>query len=102
MPFEKGKSGNPNGRRKEKKFTQALAAALEAEDKVKLYQLRDKLIAEGLKGESWAMKEIIDRYEGKVPQPIAGEDGEGPVKHVVEVAWKAPGSNPPPNDDSSN
>ncbi len=74
MPFEKGKSGNPAGRRKEKKFTDALTAALEAEDKKKLYQLRDKLIEEGLAGQSWAMLQILDRYAGKVPQPMAGSD----------------------------
>jgi hypothetical protein len=90
VPFEKGKSGNPNGRRKEKKFTQALSAALEAEDKVKLYQLRDKLIAQALAGESWAMKEVLERYEGKVPQGVVGEDEDSPVKVALEVSWKSP------------
>ena len=99
MAFEKGKSGNPQGRRKEKKFTQALSAALEAEDKVKLYQLRDKLIDLGLKGESWALKEILDRYEGKVPQGIEGEDGERTNKIIHEVMWKARNATPEPSTD---
>lgn len=85
MPFEKGKSGNPNGRRKEKKFTQALAAALEAEDKVKLYQLRDKLISEALAGESWAMKELLERYEGKVPQALIGDDDADPINVLARI-----------------
>jgi hypothetical protein len=100
VPFEKGKSGNPNGRRKEKKFSQALAAALEAEDKAKLYQLRDKLISLGMSGESWALKEILDRYEGKVPQGIEGEDGDATNKIIHEVMWKARNSKPEPSSDA--
>lgn len=40
-----------------------------------------------------AAKEILDRAYGKAPQAITGEEGEGPVKHILEVVWagsKAP------------
>ena len=34
-----------------------------------------------------AIKEILDRAVGKSAQPQTGEDGEGPVRHVLEVLW---------------
>lgn len=34
-----------------------------------------------------AVKEILDRAHGKSPQALTGEDGEGPVKQVIEVIW---------------
>lgn len=84
MPFEKGKSGNPGGRRKEKNFTKSLAAALEANDKFMLNKLRDVLIEEALAKQSWAMKELLDRYEGKVPQGIiGGEEDDNPLNVAV-------------------
>lgn len=30
-----------------------------------------------------AIKEILDRGYGKAPQPMTGEDGEGPMQLVV-------------------
>jgi hypothetical protein len=32
-----------------------------------------------------AAKEILDRAYGKAPQALTGEDGEGPIRHVLEV-----------------
>lgn len=40
-----------------------------------------------VKGEPWALRELMDRTEGKASQPITGRDG-GPIevrKFVVEV-----------------
>lgn len=34
-----------------------------------------------------AAKEILDRAYGKAPQAMTGEDGEGPIKHILEVVW---------------
>lgn len=39
--------------------------------------------------ETAAAREIGDRLDGKVPQAIAGADGEGPIKTVLEVSWKS-------------
>jgi hypothetical protein len=32
-----------------------------------------------------ASKEILDRAFGKAPQAHTGEDGEGPIRHAVEI-----------------
>lgn len=37
-----------------------------------------------------AIKEILDRSYGKAPQPMTGEEGEGPVELVV--TWQFKGS----------
>jgi hypothetical protein len=37
-----------------------------------------------------AIKEILDRGYGKAPQPMTGEDGEGPAK--IEITWQQGGS----------
>jgi hypothetical protein len=32
-----------------------------------------------------AIKEILDRAFGKAPQAHTGEDGEGPIRHAIEI-----------------
>lgn len=41
--------------------------------KIRLQQLAEKLALEAVKGESWAMKEVFDRLDGKAPQTIKHE-----------------------------
>ena len=53
-----------------------------------------KLAKIAIEGESEAAqvaacKEILDRAYGKAPQALTGEDGSGPIKHVLEVVWGA-------------
>lgn len=38
-----------------------------------------------------AIKELLDRAYGKAPQAHTGEEGEGPIRHVLEVVWKSSG-----------
>ena len=94
MAFEKGKSGNPGGRPKEKPFAEALRMELAAagKDHKALRLIARNLIALACKDEATAMpaiREIADRMDGKVAQTVEGEDG-GPIKLVVE--WKSSGS----------
>lgn len=89
MPFEPGQSGNPGGRPKTaKEFRDALMVALKRTDgdKVKLAQVAEALVEEAIKGNVPAAKEIADRIDGKVPQGVAGPDGEGPLEvlHRIE------------------
>lgn len=35
-----------------------------------------------------AIKEILDRGYGKAPQPMTGEEGEGPMR--MEIGWLKP------------
>lgn len=71
MPFEKGKSGNPGGRLKEKAFTDALRLAVNRQDddgRKKIVLLAEKLVDCALAGEGWAMQQVADRLDGKPAQ----------------------------------
>ncbi|MBM7483333.1 ribosomal protein L17 [Bradyrhizobium sp. USDA 3686] len=99
MPFEPGTSGNPGGRKKEKKFTNALNLALAEEidkDGTKTTKLRiiaDRLVTEAMSGESWAIQQVMDRIEGKPAQAIVGGDeDDAPIKieKIVREIVRAP------------
>ena len=71
-----GQPGNQNAR-KGKLFYDALRIALVQEDKKKLRKITDKLVESAENGEPWAVKEIMDRMDGKPVQSteITGADG---------------------------
>lgn len=83
MPFEKGKSGNPEGRRIEKPFQDALRMELAAagKDHKALRVIARRLIeiagAVDNKEALGAIKELADRTDGKSAAQVAltGEDG---------------------------
>ena len=78
-----GQIGNQNAK-KGKLFYNELRKALVQHDQLKLRQIADKLVEKATEGESWAVKEIIDRVDGKAIQAteISGADGED-LKLVV-------------------
>jgi hypothetical protein len=83
MPFEKGKSGNPGGRVRDRAFTDMLRIALNEEDASgvkKLRRIADKLVASAMAGNPFAIQQIGDRLDGKPTQPIAGDDSLPPVR----------------------
>jgi hypothetical protein len=95
MTFLPGNQANPGGRPKDKRFTEALRLALmrevdETDDDgkptgaktTKLRQIADKLVAQALDGESWAIQQVADRIDGKPPQAIVGEE-DGPLTVIV-------------------
>ena len=71
-----GQPGNQNAR-KGKLFYDAIRIALVQEDKKKLRSIADKLIKAAESGEPWAVKEVMDRMDGKPIQAteISGADG---------------------------
>jgi hypothetical protein len=85
MAFEKGSSGNPGGRPKEKAFADALRLAVnaevenEGEKKKKLRVIAERLVAEAMAGESWAVQQVADRLDGKPAQAIIGGDEDDPA-----------------------
>jgi hypothetical protein len=91
MGFPAGKSGNPSGRRKDKKARDALVLKLleAGEDMPRLRKVWAAILDKAEQGDVTAAKEIFDRLDGKVPQGIVGEDEDGPVKIIHEVVWKA-------------
>jgi hypothetical protein len=78
-----GQLGNQNAK-KGKLFYNELRKALVQQDQLKLRLIADKLVEKATEGESWAVKEIIDRVDGKAVQAteISGADGED-LKLVV-------------------
>jgi len=68
--------GNQNGK-KGKLFYNQLRVALVQEDSRKLRTIAEKLVKAAEQGEPWAIKEVIDRVDGKAVQSteISGLDG---------------------------
>src|SRR5690348_18338869 len=87
--FKPGQSGNPGGRPKKKPLTVELEKILDtvSHDKAgKTYATRlvEAAVRRAIKKSDFALKEIWERTEGKVPQALAGEGG-GPVQFQVAV-----------------
>ena len=94
MVFQPGNQDSKKAdHRRHRVITQQLISALNeaAHDgnTTKMRKLVDRLIDKAIDGEVQAIKEILDRVDGRVPQAMAGDDGEGPVKLVV--SWKNAG-----------
>lgn len=72
MAWQKGKSGNPGGRSKDKDFADQVRLVVNENDPVtgkrKLRRLAEKLYDEAMNGEGWAMCQIADRLDGKPAQ----------------------------------
>lgn len=71
--WKKGQSGNPKGRPPGESITAALRARLEEQvpgldHKTYKAMLVDVLLREGMKGKPEAIREILDRTEGKAKQ----------------------------------
>jgi len=87
-PTNKGGApvGNQNGK-KGKLFYDALRVALVQEDRKKLRTITEKLVKSAENGEPWAIKEVMDRIDGKPVNTteLSGTDNT-PLKLVV--AWE--------------
>jgi hypothetical protein len=80
-------AGNANsGRKQEKPFRDALRMELAAagEDGKRLRNVARKVLELAEQGEQWAVRELADRIDGKVPTPIAGDD-ENPLNIVARI-----------------
>jgi hypothetical protein len=79
LPIESNnKVGAPEGNdnaKKGKMFYDQLRKILVQNDQRKLRNISDKLVEAAEKGEAWAIKEIMDRMDGK---PVAIQEVQGP------------------------
>ena len=92
-PTNKGGApiGNQNGK-KGKLFYDALRIALLQEDRKRLRNITDKLVKAAENGDAWAVKEIMDRMDGKPVQAteISGTDGSPMDLRLIEFVIKRP------------
>jgi hypothetical protein len=82
---------------KEKSFANMLRIAIMApgaSGEPKLREVAEKLVDEAVKGESWAVKEVADRLDGKPAQAIIGDDESDPIRliHAIERRIVRPGN----------
>lgn len=93
-PFQKGQSGNPSGRPKSKPFRDALNRIIKesGDDDEALNIVARALYNKARDGDVAALKEFADRFDGKVPQAIGGDDDMPAIKQILEVAWKSDAS----------
>ena len=80
LPIDTNKVGAPIGNdnaKKGKLFYDQLRRVLVQNDSLKLRQVSEKLVDAAIEGEPWAVKEVIDRMDGKAVaiQEIQGPDG---------------------------
>ena len=86
-----GQPGNNNAK-KGKLFYDALRIALLQEDRRRLRTITDKLVQAAENGDAWAVKEIMDRMDGKPVQAteISGADGNPMELKLIEFVIKRP------------
>lgn len=84
MAWKKGQSGNPGGQSNDRPFLRALHRAI-AKRKDDFDQVADRLLDEAKNGESWAIKELVDRTDGRAVQPVAAT-----VDSTVNVIIRKP------------
>lgn len=91
MTFVKGQSGNPGGRPKTKPLTALILKELDKKAPGTKFRQGElavwKLVQLAIAGEGWAIKEILDRVEGKAVQPLehSGADGTG-LEFTIQIA----------------
>jgi hypothetical protein len=80
--------GNQNAAKSKRLFNSALKRAL-TQGPGRVEAIVEKLISLAESGEPWAVKELIDRVDGKAPQPVVGgDDDENPIT-VKEIIIRA-------------
>ena len=90
LPLESSKTsgGQPNNQnaKKGRLFFDQLRKELVQEDAIKLRMIARKLVEAAQEGEPWAVKEIMDRVDGKAIQvtEMSGLDG-GAIETVTSI-----------------
>jgi len=75
--------GNDNAK-KGKMFYDQLRKVLVQNDQFKLRKISDQLVDMAIKGEAWAIKEVMDRMDGK---PVATQELSGPDGALLKTGF---------------
>ncbi len=70
--------GNTNGAKKNRMLTDALKREL-TQNPDEVRKIARKVIDSAIDGQPWAQQLIHDRVDGKVPQPLVGDEDEPPM-----------------------
>jgi len=93
--WKSGQSGNPGGRPKKKPLTEELELILAEtgkDNKTYARKLVKAAVDRAIKRSDFALAQVWDRIEGKVPSPVTGANG-GPVQFQVAVMYRSVESN---------
>lgn len=86
MPFEPGnQEGKKANHKKPRIITQKLIARLNDAEGRELDRVIGALIEKATQGDVAAIREILDRVDGKVPQGIIGGDDDDPAVKVESI-----------------
>lgn len=84
MPFETGnQEAKKANHKKPRIITQKLIARLQDAGGAQLDRLLNALLKRGEEGDVPAIKEIMDRVEGKVPQAVIGGEEDDPAINLI-------------------
>ena len=82
-------TGNSNATKGKRLFNSALKRAL-TQGPERIEKIVNMLIEQAEAGEPWAVKELIDRVDGKPAQSIIGGDDDDPaIRTVSEILIRA-------------
>jgi hypothetical protein len=84
-----GQPGNDNAR-KGKLFYGELRKVLVQNDALRLRAIAEKLVGAAEEGEAWAVKEIMDRMDGKPLQATSIENPDGTAITGIQVTFVKP------------
>jgi hypothetical protein len=90
MPFEKGNRLAEGRRSPDRRFRAALLAEIDKRGgSAHMQELACALLDKAQAGEMWAIREVADRIDGKVPQAIVGDNEHPPIVAVVSDKQRA-------------
>jgi hypothetical protein len=81
-------AGRPKGAWSEKRFREALQAAVTEEGAgghKRLRNIAEQLVRAAEGGDIQAIKEVADRLDGKPAQTVVGDDEADPIRVITEI-----------------